>query len=148
MKSSKISNKYKYLLLILFLLVLVIIGLSYYMNVYDGFTRNTMRFETPVVVQNNIATNKFNIIVNLKNTLTISPSLLRQLNTLKGKKARNGNSLIINKQLDQISVTNTCTTNCPELYFETKNKKTKVTGLYNVNDADMSIFSKLNSRIF
>jgi hypothetical protein len=118
------------------------------MNVYDGFTRNTMRFETPVVVQNNVADNKFNIIVNLKNTLTISPSLLTQLNTLKGKKARKGNSLIINKQVDQISVTNTCTANCPELFFETKNKKTKVTGLYSVNDADMSIFSKLNSRIF
>jgi hypothetical protein len=146
MKSIKKSNNH--LLLILLLLVLVFIGLIYYMNVYDGFTRNTMRFETPVVVQNNVADNNFNIIVNLKNTLTISPSLLTQLNTLKGKKARKGNSLIINKQVDQISVTNTCTANCPELFFETKNKKTKVTGLYSVNDADMSIFSKLNSRIF
>lgn len=139
------NKKIKYLLLILLILLIIIVLIKF--TILDGFTKSNIKIGTDIKVSNNLHPNELVININLSNKITQNDvnSLKKSIANYINAKVRSGHRLVKNKIIKAIYISNSCISKCPELDFETKGKKNKVTGLLLIGDNNLSIASKLNS---
>lgn len=131
-----------------FLLICIIIIIIIFLNYSEGFAYENISFDTPINENNTINQNEVVIHIILSNSISQNDTakLATKFNSFKGKTITLQNDLLKNKIIKNVIVTRKCLgKQCPQLFFQIKNKKIKCNNLIsNYNNVYSNLMNYLS----